>query len=69
MTKRKEACPDCCAYTITFSADNCDFIWETLDMENIELKKQRRPKKSIETFVNEILSRAREQKELPQKQP
>lgn len=59
MTNRKKACKDCCAYTITFSADNCDFIWETLDTENIELKKQRRPKKSIETFINEILTNVR----------
>lgn len=62
MTKRKEACPDCCAYTITFSPSNCDYIWETLDARNLELKKQRKRKISIETFVNEILTNAREQK-------
>lgn len=52
MPKTKEQCPDCCTYTITFTASNCLYIYD----RQSKLKGIKKRNVSIENAVNEIIA-------------
>lgn len=55
MAKKKDICPECCTYTVTFSKDNCDFIWDEIHRR----KKARMPNATVEKVLNEFLNSVR----------
>lgn len=59
LSKRKESCPECCAYTVVISPENCLFLKELKG--EILIKKHRTD--GIEKLINKIISEYRFAKE------